>query len=257
MRCNNRVEQAHQPIRVRERVMWRFKSVPSAQRFLDAFTRVGNLFRPGRHRLTAGTYRATMLARARSGARWPGCAWPDQIQSTLSPRGCPGTSPRGQRDNSASGAGSVERGLQQLPAPPELSDPAPGALRRLAGSHSNHGRPHIPHRLTAQLLVSAPAAHTPSMAQIGAPGVRLTERRGPGIVTWTTAHAVRNGRVRAASARRTDAGGGSAKRGVGETQRCGPSDDALHGGVLRWRTARCGRSASRWARGSRAPWLSH
>jgi putative transposase len=63
MRCTNRGEQAHQPTRVRERVMRRFKSVRSAQRFLDAFSRVGNLFRPGRHRLTAAAYRATMQER--------------------------------------------------------------------------------------------------------------------------------------------------------------------------------------------------
>ena len=63
MRCNNRVEQAHQPTRLRERVMRRFKSVPSAQRFLDAFSRVCNLFRPGRHRLGAAVYRATMQER--------------------------------------------------------------------------------------------------------------------------------------------------------------------------------------------------
>ena len=63
-RCNNRVEQAHQPTRLRERVMRRFKSAPSAQRFLDAFSRVANLFRPGRHRLTARAYRATMRERA-------------------------------------------------------------------------------------------------------------------------------------------------------------------------------------------------
>ena len=62
-RCNNRVEQAHQPTRLRERVMRRFKSPLSAQRFLDAFSRVGNLFRPGRHRLTAPAYRATMRER--------------------------------------------------------------------------------------------------------------------------------------------------------------------------------------------------
>ena len=62
-RCNNRVEQAHQPTRVRERVMRRFKSAASAQRFLDAFSRVCNLFRPGRHRLGAGAYRATMHER--------------------------------------------------------------------------------------------------------------------------------------------------------------------------------------------------
>jgi putative transposase len=54
MRCNNRVEQARQPTRVRERVMRGFKSPASAQRLLDAFSSVCNLFRPGRHRLTAG-----------------------------------------------------------------------------------------------------------------------------------------------------------------------------------------------------------
>ena len=64
MRCNNRVEQAHQPTRLRERVMRRFRSAASAQRFLDAFSRVGNLFRPRRHLLTAAAYRATMRERA-------------------------------------------------------------------------------------------------------------------------------------------------------------------------------------------------
>ncbi len=63
MRCNNRVEQAHQPTRLREHVMRRFRSAPSAQRFLDAFTRVGNLFRPRRHLLTAVGYRAAMRER--------------------------------------------------------------------------------------------------------------------------------------------------------------------------------------------------
>ena len=63
LRCNNRVEQAHQPTRRRERQMRRFKSVPSAQRFLDAFSRVANLFRPGRHLLRADQYRATMRER--------------------------------------------------------------------------------------------------------------------------------------------------------------------------------------------------
>lgn len=43
--------------------MRRFKSAPSAQRFLDAFSRLGNLFRPGRHRLSAAAYRATMRER--------------------------------------------------------------------------------------------------------------------------------------------------------------------------------------------------
>ena len=38
--------------------MRRFKSLASAQRFLAAFSRVTNLFRPRRHLLTAGAYRA-------------------------------------------------------------------------------------------------------------------------------------------------------------------------------------------------------
>ena len=62
-RCNHRVEQAHQPTRLRERVMRRFKSAASAQRFLTAFSRVGNLLRPGRHRLAAAAYRAAMRER--------------------------------------------------------------------------------------------------------------------------------------------------------------------------------------------------
>ncbi len=44
--------------------MRRFKSLVSAQRFLDAFSRACNLFRPARHRLTAAAYRATMCERA-------------------------------------------------------------------------------------------------------------------------------------------------------------------------------------------------
>ncbi len=44
-RCNNRVEQAHQPTRVRERLRRRLKSSAAAQRFLDAFSRAANLFR--------------------------------------------------------------------------------------------------------------------------------------------------------------------------------------------------------------------
>ena len=63
MRCNNRVEQAHQATRVRESVMRRFRNAPSAQRFLEAFSRVGNLFRPRRHLLSGAAYRATMRGR--------------------------------------------------------------------------------------------------------------------------------------------------------------------------------------------------
>ena len=63
MRCNNRVERAHPPTRLRARVMRRFKSAVCAQRFLDAFSRGGNLFRPRRHLLTAAEYRATRRER--------------------------------------------------------------------------------------------------------------------------------------------------------------------------------------------------
>ncbi len=60
MRCNNRVEQAHQPTRIRERRMGRFRCAMSAQRFLFAFTRVSNLFRPRRHLLIAVQYRSML-----------------------------------------------------------------------------------------------------------------------------------------------------------------------------------------------------
>ena len=62
-RLNNRVEQSHQPARLRERQMRRFKSVPSAQRFLAAFGRFCNHFRPRRHLLTAAEYRAVRRVR--------------------------------------------------------------------------------------------------------------------------------------------------------------------------------------------------
>lgn len=60
LRCNNRVEQAHQPTRVRERRMGRFRCSTSAQRFLSPFARVSNLFRPGRHRLRADEWRSAL-----------------------------------------------------------------------------------------------------------------------------------------------------------------------------------------------------
>jgi len=62
-RLNNRVEQSHQPTRLRERQMRRFKSVPSAQRFLVAFSRFCNHFRIRRHLLTAGAHRTVRHTR--------------------------------------------------------------------------------------------------------------------------------------------------------------------------------------------------
>jgi len=62
-RLNNRVEQSHQPTRLRERQMRRFKSVSSAQQFLAAFSGFCNHFRLSRHRLTAAGYRVVRQAR--------------------------------------------------------------------------------------------------------------------------------------------------------------------------------------------------
>ena len=55
---NNRAENSHQPTRERERRMRRFKSPQQAQRFLSIHATVSSHFRPRRHRLTAGRYRA-------------------------------------------------------------------------------------------------------------------------------------------------------------------------------------------------------
>ena len=44
---NNRAENSHQPTRLRERVMRRFKSVSHAQRFLASFSQVSSHFRAG------------------------------------------------------------------------------------------------------------------------------------------------------------------------------------------------------------------
>ncbi len=55
--ANNRAELSHQPTRVRERVMRRFKSLQQAQRFLTVHAAVYNLFNLGRHLVSAKTYR--------------------------------------------------------------------------------------------------------------------------------------------------------------------------------------------------------
>ena len=62
-RLNNRIEQSHQPTRVRERRLQRFKSPAQAQRFLTVFSRTCNLFRIQRHLLTAAEYRTVMKDR--------------------------------------------------------------------------------------------------------------------------------------------------------------------------------------------------
>jgi len=55
--ANNRAELSHQPTRVRERGMRRFKSMRQAQRFLGIHAAVYNLFNLGRHLVSAAHYR--------------------------------------------------------------------------------------------------------------------------------------------------------------------------------------------------------
>ena len=56
-RLNNRAENSHQPTRVREKVMRKFKSVGQAQRFLSAHGPIREHFRPKRHKMSAVDYR--------------------------------------------------------------------------------------------------------------------------------------------------------------------------------------------------------
>ena len=65
--ANNRAELSHQPTRVRERGMRRFKSMQQAQRFLTVHAAVYNLFNLGRHLVSAKNYR---LFRLRAFAFW-------------------------------------------------------------------------------------------------------------------------------------------------------------------------------------------
>ena len=65
--ANNRAELSHQPTRVRERGMRRFKSAHQAQRFLSVHAAVYNLFNLGRHLISAKYYR---LFRQRAFVSW-------------------------------------------------------------------------------------------------------------------------------------------------------------------------------------------
>ena len=62
-RLNNRAENSHQPTRLREKKMRRFKSAKHAQRFLSAFGPISGHFQPRRYRLSAGEYRAILQTR--------------------------------------------------------------------------------------------------------------------------------------------------------------------------------------------------
>ena len=55
--ANNRAENSHQPTRLRECRMRRFKSATQAQQFLSIFSEVGNLFALSRHTLSAANHR--------------------------------------------------------------------------------------------------------------------------------------------------------------------------------------------------------
>jgi len=60
---NNRAENSHQPTRLREKKMRRFKSARQAQRFLSAFGLIAGHFQPRRHRMCWRTYRAILQSR--------------------------------------------------------------------------------------------------------------------------------------------------------------------------------------------------
>ena len=65
--ANNRAELSHQPTRVRERGIRRFKSIHQAQRFLGTYAAVYNLFNLGRRLISAEHYR---LFRQRAFVSW-------------------------------------------------------------------------------------------------------------------------------------------------------------------------------------------
>ncbi len=60
---NNRAENSHQPTRLREKIMRRFKSAGHAQRFLSVFGIITSFFRVGRHLYKASGYRDVMKSR--------------------------------------------------------------------------------------------------------------------------------------------------------------------------------------------------
>ncbi len=60
---NNRAENSHQPTRLREKVMRRFKSAGHVQRFLSVFGIITSFFRVGRHLYRAHGYREVMKTR--------------------------------------------------------------------------------------------------------------------------------------------------------------------------------------------------
>ncbi len=62
-RLNNRAENSHQPTRLRERRMRRFKAPGQAQRFLSTFDLIRGHFHPKQHELSAKRYREQLRQR--------------------------------------------------------------------------------------------------------------------------------------------------------------------------------------------------
>jgi putative transposase len=68
-RLNNRAENSHQPIRRRERVMQRFRSMKALQKFSSIHAQLHNQFNQERHLVTRAIYkqrRSTALAEWRT-----------------------------------------------------------------------------------------------------------------------------------------------------------------------------------------------
>ncbi len=59
---NNRAENSHQPIRRRERIMKRFKSMRHLQRFVSIHDPIANLFHIPRHDISASHHRELRAA---------------------------------------------------------------------------------------------------------------------------------------------------------------------------------------------------
>lgn len=72
--ANNRAENSHQPTRIRERRMRRFKSASHAQRFLSIFEVVHNTFSLSRHALSAASTRTLRQRRFSDWANIAGTA---------------------------------------------------------------------------------------------------------------------------------------------------------------------------------------